>query len=112
MALLARGHVYGEDLLCDPPKIKEAKRTKESIVVKFLYGDGLYIEGDALSALGLIDQAGETIIPQKVEIVNDELTLYGNLSKEVTLKFATSPYYEVNLYNENRNPAIPFQVTV
>lgn len=47
LALLARGHVYGEkDLLCDPPEAVSAIWLNDSqIAVNFRYGDGLYMDG-------------------------------------------------------------------
>jgi len=110
LALLARGHIYGESLLCDPPEFKEVKRVKEGIRVGFHNGEGLYVKGDQVNALVIKDAKGEAIIPEKVSVAEDGLLIEGEIPSGTVVSFARTPFYEVNLYNKSDNPAKPFEL--
>ncbi len=110
LALLARGHVYGEKLLCDPPEFKEAKRVEGRIRIEFYNAEGLYRKGDQVNALLIKNAKGEAVTPSKVSVVNDGLLIHGDFPANTIISFAKTPFYEVNLYNKVDNPAKPFEV--
>ena len=112
LALLARGHVYGEDLLCDPPELKSARRTEAGIQVEFNYSEGLHIEGSHVNGLVLIDERGAIIMPDRMIIKEDKLLISGRFPEKITVSFAKTPYYQVNLYNKMNNPVKPFEITI
>lgn len=112
LALMARGHVYGENLLYDPPEFFSAERISRGIRINFSHGDGLYLKGEKVNALVVTDVFGKEITPAEVAIEDDGLLIKGELPQKSTISFAQSPYYEVNVYNKEENPLKPFEVTI
>lgn len=112
LALLARGHIYGEEILCDPPQFQKAERTEGGIVIFFEHGEGLHLEGEQIQALELYDQTGNRVAYESVAITENKIYLEGKFTERVTIRFARTLYYEVNLYNRVHNPAKPFETVV
>lgn len=112
LALLARGHIYGEDILCDPPEFLNAKRVAEGIRINFQFADGLHLKGDQVNALSIVNADEIELIPTGVSVVEDGLIVKGKFPEKVTISFAKTGYYEVNLYNKENNPAKPFEIIV
>ncbi|MDF2513979.1 MAG: hypothetical protein K0S04_3845 [Herbinix sp.] len=112
LALLARGHIYEESLLCDPPEFKEAKRVEEGIRIEFHHSDGLYVKGDQVNALTIKNTKDEVVTPARISVVNDGLLIPGEFPSDTVISFAKTPFYEVNLYNKLDNPAKPFEVII
>lgn len=137
LALLARGHVYGEkDLLCDPPEALSAARLNDSqIAVTFRYGDGLYTDGKASdwriglgepTALVGEDSTSEAepadrnirlqeqyAVPAEVTIENDRviLTLPDVIpggQPPVWVSLGWDDYAEIHLFNRAGLSAAPF----
>lgn len=111
LALLARGHVYGEKLLCDAPEAVKAARDGDAVIVSFACGKGLRIEGEQLQAMLVKTADGKLQEAVRAEVKEDQLILYG-CGAAAELLFAAGDYYEVNLYNEQHIPAKPFILTV
>ena len=109
LALLARGHVYGEKIDCDPPEMSSISCEPEHIVVCFRHAEGLHLEGAELEALKVYDRQGDLLKPDNIIIKDNQLHLYGNWPKDIRIEFAWSPYYKVNLYNKWENPVKPFR---
>lgn len=118
MALLARGYVYGEDVLCDAPMPLKAERSQKEITITFIHADnGLKIKGIEVQALKIYNQKHEIIEKSlyKVSVVNNKLLIHFNKeisTKIVEIAFAKDPYYEVNLYNMADIPVKPFTVVI
>lgn len=112
LALLARGKVYGEDILCDAPEVNEVKLEGDRLVISFLNaGDGLYFKGDRLESLEIIAD-GQTISPSKITINKDKILIEAeNLfsAQSLEIRFAWRNFTEVNLYNSSSLPAKPFR---
>ena len=105
LALLARGHVYGEtDLLCDAPEAVLATKKGEELVITFENAKGLHIEGERLNAL-------KGVSYESARVEGNQLILSG-VSQVDEVQFAKEPYYEVNLFNEAHIPAKPFSILV
>ncbi len=111
LALLARGHVYGQDILCDAPEFLEAKKTDDRIALRFSHGERLTILGDELHAMVGVNAAGESREISNAEIQDNTLILH-DCADVTELRFARTDYYEVNLYNAAGIPAKPFEVTL
>lgn len=114
LALLALGHVYGKDILCDAPVAESAAFTEEGIRIRFRHGEGLHFVGvpsKAGEALRLTDgETGEELAFAGAEAGEGGLLLRGSFHgcKKIQIHFADTPYYEVDLYNRAGIPALPF----
>lgn len=109
LAMLARGHVYGEVIDCEPPEVSSVTCEANHIVVQFHHAEGLHLEGEQLEALKVCDPRGNILQPDEILIENGKLHLYGRWPQNIQIEFAWSPYYKVNLYNKWKNPAKPFR---
>lgn len=113
LALLARGHVYGEeDLLCDPPEAVSAVWLNDrQIAVTFRYGDGLYIE-DKASDWNILMQdqalkpAGVTAKDSHIILTLPDFVPCGNPPALVSLGW--NDYAEIHIYNRAGLSAAPF----
>lgn len=113
LALLARGHVYGEDILCDAPALRSAERDGNNIVLTFDNAEGgLVLEGDEINAL--VIHSGDSNLPFRYYLNGDTIIIQadGELPQDMKLDFAQGSYYKVNLYNMSHIPAIPFSVEI
>lgn len=114
LALLARGHIYQEDLLCDAPRAVLGQRRGNEITLCFDHAEGgLYREGDELQDLRVISEGKE--LSYTATIQNDQLLLTLDQLEQlpeapVHIEFATTPWICVNLYNYAHIPAVPFRI--
>lgn len=128
LALLARGHVYGEELLCDAPAAEQIRRDGERVEIIFANSEGgLTVKGDRVEALHVYpaqesgaekhhseqpegDADRRMEIPFTVDVCGEKLVI--RLPKgtvAVSIEFARTRWYLVNLYNQAGIPAIPFE---
>lgn len=111
LALLARGCVYGEDILCEAPKIRKVTREKNRLAIAFDHAQGgLKIAGSRISALKVCRDQEEISFQAKAEGENLILILEDGLTDAVDVAFAQDKWYLVNLYNQADIPAVPFSV--
>lgn len=113
LALLARGHVYGEDILCDAPKASGICREGDKIIISFDHAKGgLVIRGDSLNALVIRADGKRT--SYSAETKGDKLivTPGEDMAGTIQVSFAKEKFYLVNLYNQAEIPAIPFTYTI
>ena len=116
MALIARGHVYGEDLLCDAPVPEKWERDGNRLEIAFANTDRkLVLDGDSVNALKIFSgneempaDAFDTTIKDNCMII--ELNENYGSEQDLRVEFASTPYYEVNLYNTSQIPALPFKL--
>lgn len=111
MALQALDKIYGRPTLSDAPTLFSAERKGEELLLTFLGGKGLYVKGDALSAMHAFADERETEFAFRIE--QDALILRSEVfaaAKSIRLAFAETAYYNVNLYNGAGIPAFPFTV--
>ena len=112
LALMARGKLYGEAVLCEPPELSGAGLDKGAVTLNFAHsGGGLILRGECLNAL--------KIIVNEREIKNPIVQVNGGCIKiqsreiaeksKVELFFAWEGYCEVNLYNSAGLAAKPFK---
>ena len=111
LALLARGHVYGEDILCDAPDAEMAGWEGDRLLIRFRNAEGLHIEGESLNALFAVEEDGSRRPVTQAETNGNALILM-NAGDAVSVEFAMEPYYEVNLYNGSHIPARPFRLDI
>lgn len=113
LALLAWGHVYGSDILCDAPRAESARRNGRGLEITFDHAEGgLEIKGDQLNALQIF--AGEKELEYSAYAEGNQLIIRLNhpLDEPLAVKFAQTPWYRVNLYNRAEIPAVPFEFVI
>lgn len=115
LALLALGHVYGEDIQCDPPEVNSVTLDNGILTISFRYAEGLFLQGQAIQALQLEMEDGSMTDITKAQISGESLLIdlssngCSDAQKIRRVLFAQQPYYEVNLYNKAGIPAKPFR---
>lgn len=113
LSLLARGHVYGEEILCDAPAASRIQRSGNQVKISFCNAEGgLELRGDQVNALKVSTESN--VISWQAEVHGKDLVLI--LQQDVTgmlqIDFAQGKYYQVNLYNKAGIPAIPFSLYI
>ena len=116
LALLARGHVYGDRILCEAPMGKSLEREGNSLIITCSGAEGgLYIRGDKLNELCVEtdeekvlreDEYTVSVRGERIELLFPE----GLHENGYRVKYARTPFYEVNIYNMAGIPMKPFEV--
>ncbi len=113
LALLARGCVYGEDVLCKPVEFESAYRQGNSIILNFANtGDGLFVKGSQINDLKITGHQNMTSYSWKLDNYKIILNFEVLPDNPVTIQFAETGYAEVNLFNSAGLPAKPFTCVV
>ncbi len=118
LALLARGHVYGEKILCEAPTPKSVERQKETLIITFANAEGgLSVEGKQIQAIQIFDCHGREVLSKmyRTEVTGNQLLIHmktGGEMEGMQIAFAKTPFYEVNIYNASRIPVKPFLLKV
>lgn len=110
LALLARRYIYGDDILCEAPRMRGISVKDSQITLYFDYaGEGLRLQGDQLNSLEIYQggypigytscQAGGNA----VTVLSDEI--HAGMPTEA--RIAWTDFYEVNLQNSAGIPARP-----
>lgn len=109
LALLARGKLYGEKLLCESPEFVKGERQGKCILLEFNNtGESLFLEGEKIKSL-VINQEGSTKKIKSFEIGKRLILEIEELDESpVEIFFGMEGYCEVNLFNEARLPVKPF----
>lgn len=115
LALLARGEVYGEDILCEPPEFEKAEKKNGMVYIHFKNtGTGLQIKNGSLSALKIWSD-GQEFKQITIELDSNILIIKSDkldVTKEIEIRFAMEQYCVVNLYSSIGLPSKPFQCTI
>lgn len=115
LALLARGKVYGEELLCEAPEVAGVKLANGRLEISFRHaGDGLHLKGRRLKSLELFAD-GSQVKDLKISVGQDTVFVQANgarSAKTLEVRYAGQNYAEVNLYNSAGLPAKPFRRVV
>ncbi len=117
LALLARGHVYGEKgLLCDAPEaVSAVLETNRRIAITFLHADGL-AAGSKASDWNI--RLGEQNIPPSEITIKENrliLTLPDDIADGQTplyVSLGCKDYAEIHIHNRAGLSALPFQIKV
>lgn len=117
LALLARGHIYGEkDLLCDAPEaVSAALFDKRHISIFFRHGNGLTI-GDGRSDWN-IKMQDRDIQPSEIAVKDDHLVLTLPFSvpdrhPPLYVSLGWDDYAEIHIFNSAGLSVLPFQIKV
>lgn len=113
LALLARCHVYGEDILCDAPQLEKAQREEGKIILTFANaGSTLRVKGNRVNALVVSRNEEKLEFAEQIEGNHLILTFKDATEDSVKVELAQCPWYRINLYNDAGIPAIPFTVQI
>ncbi len=118
LALLARGKIYGEEILCEAPRAESIilhKRAsgseKGELEISFSNAEGgLEIKGERLNAMRVFCAEKEPEFSARVE--GNRLILAGDFPEGIPIRlaFAQDKWFQVNLYNKAQLPALPFEI--
>ena len=117
LAMLARGHVYNEKVLCDAPYGVKLTRKDNCLIINCEHAEGgLYISDNMPAPIQIFDPFGNQIseTEYEVSVLNDKIIIMFNdemASAPCRVEFAQTPFYKVNIYNMASIPAVPFTVT-
>lgn len=116
LAMLALGHVYGKEILCDAPVVKECLKTsdKQVQIVFENTGKGLFLKDNTIRALQIFEEGNfDQQLRYVADVEKDRIII--NIDDEcekLCIQFAKTPYYQVNIYNSAGIPAMPFQISI
>lgn len=110
LALIAEHNVYGENVLCEAPRlIRVEVKDKEAVLTFAFAGDGLRLDGNMVNSLEIIQ--GDTIIKEMVcRVQHDRVIVSGNelqAGVPTEVRIAWKDFYIMNLYNSSGIPARP-----
>ena len=111
LALLALGHVYGKELLCDAPELLQAEKRDGGISLRFAHSEGLYLDRDLFETLELLDVEGRRVTAGEAALDGDCLILSG-CDGAVAIRYAQTPFYRAAIFNAAGIPAKPFEASV
>lgn len=112
LALLARGKVYGEDILCESPRLINAEKTDTRITLTFHHCKNLSANGGQNDFV--VIQNDEIREITELSITNNQIHITVNHLTEspVTIKLAQADYAEIHIFNEANLPICPFAITI
>lgn len=116
MALLARGHVYKEDILCEAPVVECFNHKKDVIEIIFKNAqDGLVVKGNRVNAVKIYGESDCLLSEETYSVsVNENKIIIqiqpGLVYDNFVIEFAKEPYYEINVYNKSDIPIKPFKL--
>lgn len=111
LALLALGHVYGKDLLCDAPELLRAEKRNGDILLRFAHAEGLYLNGELFETLELLGADGKRVAASGAVLDGDSLILRG-CGSAVAIRYAQTPFFRAKLFNAAGIPAKPFETNI
>ena len=115
LALLARGKVYSEDILCEAPKLISAKLENGKLILEFANAEGgLILKGSNVNALEIL-RDNDKVTEYVCTVLDTKLILESNifkLGRSIEVSLACAEYYEVNLYSKAGIPARPGKIVL
>lgn len=114
MALQALDKIYSIKVMADSPQYCGYNLKGSTLTLQFAFGEGLYILGKRLKNFELICD-GNIVDSYSVKLAGNTLKLISeNLRKAnlISVRYAQTPYYEINLYNGAGLPAFPFELNI
>lgn len=132
MALCAFENVYGEDVQGDAPVAVSLKRAYDAFVISFENARTLHVDGEEVQGMEVhvggerhrifdwsvsgnelrISLGQEDVGETGNELSKNVLSEDKPTDKKIEVRFAQTPYYQVNLYNESGLPAFPFVLEI
>lgn len=115
MALMARGKIYGEPIVCEPPCAYKLEAADNAIRIVFKNtGTGLMAGREWENYLSVyVNGAAISREEYCLKVYEDYILLRfkeNAVFVEILVQFAWMPYFEVDLYNSMKIPALPFSL--
>lgn len=115
LGLLARHHVYGQELDCDAPRFRHARWLDgQTLALEFFHVGHFDLRGSDIQALSVWE--GNRCVTQQCAAAPVDNCLRISFPKppqsEIRIYYAQSPYYCVNLYSKAGLPALPFEARI
>ena len=109
LALLARGAVYGEQIVCRGPRLRSHRIEGSRVILEFdEVGGGLVARG-TLQDFTICDAAGE-FVPAEAEIVGDTVVVTSaRITKPVAVRYGWKNFFEPSLFNREGFSAMGFR---
>jgi sialate O-acetylesterase len=110
LALAARAQSYGEQIEYSGPVFKSMSIEAERIIVSFTHlGGGLIAKGGELRGFTIASANGK-FIPAKAKIEGATVVVTSDkLTRPVAVRYGWAQVPDVNLYNQEGLPAVPFR---
>ena len=111
LGLLARGHVYGEDILCDAPKAVKAQLIDGKVVVTLNNAKGLHADGESDI---LITHDIDSVRPKKVEVIDDKIVITppAGFAEPDGIEMGWADYAIIGIHNASGLSVAPFQIRI
>lgn len=109
LALVARVNAYGDSVECSGPVYKSMRTQGGAIRVTFTHAAGLNVHGDTLRGFSIAGSNGKFIWAQAKIDGNSVLVSSPRIKKPVAVRYGWASNPEVNLYNQEGLPAVPFR---
>lgn len=112
LALLARGKVYGESILCKSPCICMATRENHSIILTFDYCSTLHMDGKRNDFV--LKQNNTVLALDSVSLIQNTIIISSNALSDgpVQISLGYADYAEIHIYNEAELPILPFCINI
>jgi hypothetical protein len=109
LALLARGAVYGEPIVCRGPVYRRSRIEGQRVIIEFdPPGSGLMARGQLrdftlCDASGIFRPANATIVGETVQVFSEEI------AQPIAARYGWKNFFEPSLFNREGLPASPFR---
>lgn len=113
LALVAMHNIYGETIESKYPKGISCELSDGKVKIIMSNGTGLYLTGTKINDIKVLVDSEQREIKNAYTEGNCLVLEIAevNVESNVYIKFACTGFYEVNLYNKEGIPAIPFELT-
>ena len=113
LALLAAGHVYGDEVLCDPPQMVRMEVLDGGIRLAFANVAGGIVCTDPTVPELAVMREGQQLGGSKIRFEGDQLILSNgqvHAGDALEVRYAQEPYYESSIFNQAHIPALPAEL--
>jgi len=110
LALLALGHVYGKNILCDAPRYTGFEWENSRLILKLSHAEGLHSDGKQIQALQIRCGGQKMTSGYEAKTADRaiEIIFRDRPVSPVVVYYAQTPYYKINVFNAAGLPVFPF----
>lgn len=114
LALLALKNVYGMDIVCNNPSLKEAYIEREHSTIVLCFNDAEVLKGNGLiTDVSAIQNGGKKVIA-KIDIDGNKVRLIVPSLEDasVHIELGWGDFAQINIFNEANLPLLPFSTDI
>lgn len=111
LGLLARRHIYHQEVTADAPAFGSVRRTLHGLEISFENVHEILWDGRPIS-LEILSPRGEHVPVTGFATCGNRLLVTAPVPPGAQIRLAWTGYYDVNLRNEAGLPAVPFRAQV